>query len=119
MNALGIYLLVSLFFVLATMVEFAIVLVLARFYPKTDDKDDQKKNENTKTRKRSFKKLWSHSKISSSLVNIKHAEVSPIIKVKNTNRIICSFTEKMDFIALFIFMFIYFLFNCVYFMHYM
>ena len=31
MNALGFYLLVSLFFVIATMVEFAFVLVVSRF----------------------------------------------------------------------------------------
>ena len=120
MNALGIYLLVSLFFVLATMVEFAVVLVLARFYPKTDDNDAQKNKENNKTRKRSLKKkFWPYSKMSSSHVNIKEAEGNPIIKEKNEKRIICSFTEKMDFIALLIFMFIYFIFNCVYFMHYM
>ena len=116
MNALGIYLIISLFFVLATLVEFAVVLVLARFCPQYGDKENAKINESEKTNTRGFKKKsWAVS----SQTNIQDAESNEIIKKKNIQHSTCSLTEKMDFMALLIFMFIYFLFNCVYFMHYM
>ena len=121
LNALGIYLLVSLFFVLATMVEFAVVLVLARFYPIMEENNETNKKERSKqTRGRNLKKyFWSYSKTKASLFNLQDAEKNRNVKEKITKSINCSLTEKLDFIALFIFMFIYFLFNCVYFMHYM
>ena len=121
LNALGIYLLVSLFFVLATMVEFAVVLVLERFYPRNEEnKEANKKHRNKQTRRTNLKKKFlSYSKSKASLFNLQDAEKNRNVKEKNTKNINCSLTEKMDFVALFIFMFIYFLFNCVYFMHYM
>ena len=121
LNALGIYLLVSLFFVLATMVEFAVVLVLERFYPRNgENKEANKKHRNKQTRRTNLKKKFlSYSKSKASLFNLQDAEKNRNVKEKNTKNINCSLTEKMDFVALFIFMFIYFLFNCVYFMHYM
>ena len=118
MNALGIYLIFSLFFVLATMVEFAVVLVLERYYPKDDNKECQKWHDKTKSRRRKARKsFWSRTK--GSLMNFQDAENISIANKKKSKRMLCSLTEKMDLFALFIFMFIYFLFNCVYFMHYM
>ena len=118
MNALGIYLLVSLFFVLATMVEFAVVLVLDRYYPKDDNKESQKRHDKTKARRRNAKKnFWSRTK--GYLMNFQDAENNSILNKKKSRKTSCSLTEKMDLIALLIFMSIYFIFNCVYFMHYM
>ena len=77
MNALGIYLLISLFFVLATLVEFAVVLVLARFCPQYGDKENVKINESMKTSTKSFKKKpWAIS----SQINIQDAENAEITK---------------------------------------
>ena len=103
------------------MVEFAVVLVLARFYPRNEEnKEANKKHRNKQTRRTNLKKkFWSYSKYKASLFNLQDAEKNRNVKEKITKSINCSLTEKLDFIALFIFMFIYFLFNCVYFMHYM
>ena len=100
------------------MVEFAVVLVLDRYYPKDDNKESQKRHDKTKARRRNTRKnFWSRTK--GSLMNFQDAENNSIANKKKLKRMSCSLTEKMDLAALFIFMFIYFLFNCVYFMHYM
>ena len=103
------------------MVEFAVVLVLARFYPRIEEnKESNTKQRNNQTRRTNLKKkFWTYSKTKAPLFNLQDAEKDRNVKEKNTKSINCSLTEKMDFVALFIFMFIYFLFNCVYFMHYM
>ena len=103
------------------MVEFAVVLVLARFHPIMEDNNEtNNKQRNKQTRGRNMKKyFWSYSKTKASLFNLQGHGKNRNVKEKITKSINCSLTEKMDFIALFIFMFIYFLFNCVYSMHYM
>ena len=85
---MGIYLLVSLFFVLATMVEFAVVLVLARFYPRIEEnKERNTKQGNKQTRKPNLKKkFWTYSKTKACLFNLQDAEKNRNVKEKNIKK---------------------------------
>ena len=105
MNALGIYLLVSLFFVIATMMEFAIVLMIARARGGTDNATSQRKRKTMRMNSANTKKQWFLNRV---IPN------TP----ENDEKNFYSFTEKIDFKALFVFMLMYFMFNYFYFAHY-
>ena len=104
MNALSGFLITSLFFVLATTVEFAIVLMIKRF----DDFSSEKPPEGPLFHVE-FKKK---EKDVTRLLDILEKKFIPSRKKK-------SMTDKVDFVSLIFFMVSYFIFCFGYFVHYL
>ena len=116
LNALGVYLLVSLFFVIGTMIEFAIVLVIKR-------KMDSKMNSNsddprTVTAVRRKKMNYWPSRLPKTFTaenpiptedSKRNQPPTVIDKIESE-----SITDKIDMAAFFLFLFSYFIFNIVY-----
>ena len=102
MNALSGFLITSLFFVLATMVEFAIVLMIKRF----DDSSSEKPEGQL------FHKASKKEKDVTRLLAILEKKFMPSRKKY-------PLTDKVDFISLIIFMISYFIFCFSYFVHYL
>ena len=100
MNALSAFLITSLFFVIGTMVEFAVVLLIKRL----DDLNTEK------TPKGPL--FMSESKVEGEKRKTLEKEITPQTKK-------FSLTDKIDFISLILFMATYLLFSCIYFAHYM
>ena len=121
MNALGLYLLVSLFFVIATMVEFAFVLMVNRFTA-TDDRHQRHKDRMSfrrSNRKYRQKELIVVSNLNNGSTsdlrfndNLEVVETSP-----STQRCYLN-PNNIDFGALLVFFSSYVIFNCVYMLHY-
>ena len=121
MNALGFYLLVSLFFVIATMVEFAFVLVVSRFtaiddqYQRHEDKMSFRRS-NHKSRQKELIVVNSLNNGSTSDLrfndNLEVVESSPPTQRCYLN------PNNIDFGALLVFFSSYVIFNCVYMLHY-
>ena len=100
MNALSAFLITSLFFVIGTMVEFAIVLLIKRL-------------EDLKPQKAPKGPLFkSKSKVEGENSKMFEKEITSQTKKY-------SLTDKIDFISLIIFMVSYLLFSCIYFAYYM
>ena len=132
LNALGCYLLISLFFVIATMIEFAVVLIIKRrleWIPRNtmrqgfDSTTNQRcRRRNSGIRNRKFlpaDTMESHSKnyYNSSLdISITKPNKHQLI---GSNWMISSLTEAIDFVSFITFSASYFLFNYVYYATYM
>ena len=106
LNALGAFLLVSLSFVMVTMIEFAIVLLISRRY-----RDDKKNISNGPL----FEKPTSAG-YNTNLQRPRNFELDGN-HMRYVNSYSC--TEKIDLASLFIFSISYFVFNCVYFAYFM
>ena len=87
------------------MMEFAIVLLIKQ----------RCSDENLDTRRRPIHKNKTN------VEDMEKSAISKILEKANAHPVYektYSFTEKIDFIALFVFAMSYFMFNCVYFVHY-
>ena len=127
LNALGCYLLISLFFVLATMIEFAVVVIMKRrleWNPKGNIKRPLHLTAHRKfyrkpscLRKRKFLQL---DEIQMEMQDLKslNSEISGKKGRKcrciGSNCMMSSLTETIDFISFLTFSASYFLFNCVF-----
>ena len=121
MNALGFYLLVSLFFVIATMVEFAFVLTVSRL---TGVNDQYQRHEDKMSFRRSNHK--SRQKELVVVNNLNNGSTSDLRFNDNLEVLETSPPEprcylnpnNIDFGALLVFFSSYVIFNCVYMFHY-
>ena len=128
LNALGLYLLVSLFFVLGTKVEFALVLLVyrkmsfRRLHTKTirnkhismSNSQDLKRTSNKDPKimvHKSRNNLERTQSIQSSINPIIAEQLKPSLSTEDT-------TNRIDFAALCLFLSSYLIFNCVYFITY-
>ena len=127
LNALGCYLLISLFFVLATMIEFAVVVIMKRrleWNPKGNIKRPLHLTAHRKFyRKPSClrkRKILQLDEIQMEMQDLKslNSEISGKKGRKcrciGSNCMMSSLTETIDFISFLTFSASYFLFNCVY-----
>ena len=123
LNALGFYLLVSLFFIIATMVEFAYVLLVCRVTGKVDNyKIAGKPKLNPRN-----SNDGSEPKGSIEMNNI-HNDSSPATQFNDNNESTnwkippnrkCYLDPNIiDFVSFFVFLFSYVLFNCFYVFYY-
>ena len=102
MNALGAYLLVSLSFVIGTMMEFAIVLFIKR-------QADRRKT-------RSLRRSSRDARLCSMKVQTLQAmEIESLKRKTITEMDTYTFTDKIDFAAFSFFNISFFMFNCIYF----
>ena len=147
-NALGVHLLVSLFFVLGTMIEFAIVLLLKRITGYSDNQIPSSKNSEGRRKNSRTGKLHCFYKRNSGGRNpdtnsvetnsidtnldtssiesnpfdsnsIPELREEPTNQTENRQKRRYLITAKIDFVAFFVFMFSYIIFNIVYVAHYM
>ena len=122
MNALGGYLLVSLFFVFGTMIEFSIVL-LAKLKIEWDARNVvegifiSKETLHTKNRKINNATIEVEPRESASTETKTKHEKNARDATKGLFGSLQT-TAKVDFIALIMFSLCYFLFNCFYWQHY-
>ena len=132
LNALGCYLLISLFFVIATMIEFAVVLVIKRrleWIPKNTMTQgfDLTTNQRRLSRLSGIRnrKLIPTNTIESHSKNYYNASLEMSIMKPNkhqligSNWMISSVTEAIDFVSFVTFSASYLLFNYVYYATYM
>ena len=136
MNALGVHLLVSLFFVIGTMIEFAIVLLIKRNI--TFNADLTAPSESRKRRRNHsrtgklvcfYKRISTDTNVDSASVDTKSVDTNSEDtnssyelgegKMFISQKKCYSLTDKIDFVALFVFLLSYFMFNCIYTAHYM
>ena len=110
MNALGSHLLVSLFFVVATMIEFAVVMGIKRVEElkanKTGPNENKKEGIISKRNAMIKHELYLHQDLAMKQTTFSQDNV-------------CSIRDKIDFAACCLFLFSYFLFNCSYMANYM
>ena len=127
LNALGRYLLISLFFVLATMIEFAVVVIMKRRV-EWNTKGNTKRPFHSTAHHKFYRKppclrkrkIVQLDEIQMEMQDLKNLNSG--ISGKNGNKCRCigtnclmsSLTETIDFISLLTFSASYFLFNCVY-----
>lgn len=132
LNALGCYLLISLFFVIATMIEFAVVLVIKRrleWIPKNTTRQGFDLTANQRWRNRFSgirnRKLLPINTMESHSNNYYNASLDISIMKPNkhqligSNWMISSVTEAIDFVSFITFSVSYLLFHCVYYATYM
>ena len=106
---------VSLFFVLGTMIEFAIVLALKRKLDWETGMALRKKQE--RTRQQTYGKLFANDKVCSTIEHFspRNFGEQPRRGGKQLGFVTSvSLTEKVDIAAFALFLFSYFFFNCVY-----
>ena len=143
LNALGFYLLVSLFFIIATMVEFAYVLLVCRVTGKVDNytiAGKPKLNPRNSTGKVDNYKIAGKPKLNprnsndgsepkgSIEMNNIHNDSSPATQFNDNNESTnwkippnrkCYLDPNIiDFVSVFVFLFSYVLFNCFYVFYY-
>jgi len=124
LSALGVHILVSLFFVIGTMLEFAVVLSIKRISQRRIDnnhalirspsKDYHGKKSNIANNRPLF-----FNKTSVVASNDQQSNAS--LDASWENRLINrsdAMTDRIDFLSIFLFLFSYFLFNCIYVAYY-
>ena len=113
MTALGIYLLISLFFVVAGMVEFAILLFLLRRSENSSYKKGLPISFNNKLDARNTNEYNEERR------NVSYNSNSSGVAIKNesVDFIICA--RKIDFTATILFPIAYSVFNIIYWIHYL
>ena len=118
LNALGIYLLTSLFFVVAGMIEFAIVLLLKQHY---ETKSACMKKEMDQTNKKIFDRIWhieQDAKKDNRNLDEEQGNIVPIIIQPDKKDTKIS-PNGIDTAALFTFPTLYIAFNSVYWYYYL
>ena len=113
MNALGVYILVSLFFVIATMFEFAIVLLVSRNRLIALDGVGFLHG-NRKRIKRTQLIIGNIVRAAT----FDNATSNGNIEEEEDNRRCLSKPDNIDFACLVVFLLLYFTFNCFYIIHY-
>ena len=124
MSALGVHILVSLFFVIGTMLEFAVVLSIKRISQRRIDnnhalirspsKDYHRKKSNIANKRPLFFNKTSVV-TSDDQQSITSSDASWENRLINRSD---ALTDRIDFLAIFLFLFSYFLFNCIYVAYY-
>ena len=117
LNPLSVYLLVSLFFVIATMVEFAVVLMLKRIVQFNDSQIEFEDNNVKGMQKYISNPTKLNDKRGTSDGDISKVDLEIDAKF---SRHTCKFTvtDRIDFAALCIFLTSYASFNCIYMTYY-
>ena len=132
LNALGCYLLISLFFVIATMIEFAVVLIIKRrleWIPKNTMRQGFDLTRNQRWLRRISgirnRKLLPINTVESHSKDYDNESLEISIMKPNkhqligSNWMISSVTEAIDFVSFITFSASYLLFNCVYYAMYL
>ena len=115
LNALGKYLLVSLFFVVAAMIEFAVILLLKR--TKQEKEDD--KSTIIKRNSGPLQVVTKASDAPSWMSMQSRRRFIPRMQIIKKKWMDFNFsTNKIDIFAFIICLSFYFIFNCAYWMHY-
>ena len=116
LNLLGAYLFISLFFVLSTMIEFAVVLLLKQTpeWKYAAKQKAMKRKEASKARNEKFRaKINNISNPNKTSENMEMKTFEDGQEVEMSRDYFPS-THKIDIAALFLFSILYLLFNCVY-----
>ena len=117
---------VSLFFVIATMIEFAIVLLIKRIFgvndnqiPPSKRRECRRKNLRTGKLLCFYKRIPGGTKLDTNMMETNSIQELGEEETSTTQKRYYSVTDKIDFAAFFVFMVSYIIFNCVYVAHYM
>ena len=115
LNALGVYLLVSLFFVIATMLEFASVLIISRsrLVAMTDSVGVLHGNKKHLLGTQTFLRNMINSVAAGENINIDNGN-SEIAKQQTARRKCYHNPDNLDYTALVLFLLSYITFNCYY-----
>ena len=116
LNALGVYLLVSLFFVIATMFEFAIVLLVSR--NRLIALDGLGFLHGNKRRVKRTQLVLGNIIRAATLANLDNTTSNGNLEDVEDNRKCLSKPDNIDFTCLIVFLLLYFAFNCFYMIHY-
>ena len=116
LNALGIYLLSSLIFVVGALMEFAAVILLSRF-PKRKLNNVGHAIIGGETLRNNLK-LASQNSIKLDKLAIQILKEKSSSRPKTKNEICVTSIHMVDFLAFWLFLFFYMLFNCIYWTYY-
>ena len=124
MSALGVHILVSLFFVIGTMLEFAVVLSIKRISQRRIDNNHALMRSPSKEYYRKKSNIANKRPLffnKTSVVTSDDQQSNASLEASWENRLINrsdAMTDRIDFFAIFLFLFSYFLFNCIYVAYY-
>ena len=124
MSALGVHILVSLFFVIGTMLEFAVVLTITRISQRHIDNNHALIRSTSKEYHRKRSNIANKRPLFFNKTSVVTSDEQQSITSSDAsweNRLINrsdALTDRIDFLAIFLFLFSYFLFNCIYVAYY-
>ena len=122
MSALGVHILVSLFFVIGTMLEFAVVLSIKRISQRRIDNNHALIRSTSKEYHRKRSNIANKRPLFFNKTSVVTSDDQQSISDASWENLLINrsdaMTDRIDFLAIFLFLFSYFLFNCIYVAYY-
>ena len=122
MSALGVHILVSLFFVIGTMLEFAVVLSIKRITQRRIDNNNALIRSPGKEYHRKKSNIANKRPLFFNKTSVVTSDDQQSISDASWENLLINrsdaMTDRIDFLAIFLFLFSYFLFNCIYVAYY-